>query len=83
MRLQMVAQASRLCRRRFFVRACGYPKWVKGMDAAEKKDWLLDERLLQSQKLAAIGELSAGIAHEINNPLAIIRQEAEWMQLLL
>ncbi len=53
------------------------------MDAPEKKDWLLDERLLQSQKLAAIGELSAGIAHEINNPLAIIRQEAEWMQLLL
>jgi two-component system, NtrC family, sensor kinase len=53
------------------------------MDAPEKKDWLLDERLVQSQKLAAIGELSAGIAHEINNPLAIIRQEAEWMQLLL
>jgi two-component system, NtrC family, sensor kinase len=53
------------------------------MHALEQKDWLLDERLLQSQKLAAIGELSAGIAHEINNPLAIIRQEAEWMQLLL
>jgi two-component system NtrC family sensor kinase len=53
------------------------------MDGPEKKDWLLDERLLQSQKLAAIGELSAGIAHEINNPLAIIRQEAEWMGLLL
>ena len=31
----------------------------------------------------SIGELSAGIAHEINNPLAIIRQEAEWMQHLL
>jgi two-component system, NtrC family, sensor kinase len=53
------------------------------MEGPEKKDWLLDERLLQSQKLAAIGELSAGIAHEINNPLAIIRQEAEWMGLLL
>jgi two-component system, NtrC family, sensor kinase len=53
------------------------------MHAPEKKDWLLDERLLQSQKLAAIGELSTGIAHEINNPLAIIRQEAEWMLLLL
>ena len=37
----------------------------------------LDRRLLQSQKLAAIGELSAGIAHEINNPLAIISQELE------
>ncbi len=53
------------------------------MEAREKKDWLLDERLLQSQKLVAIGELSANIAHEINNPLAIIRQEAEWMQHLL
>jgi two-component system, NtrC family, sensor kinase len=47
--------------------------------AAERdKDWSA-EQLLQSQKLASIGELSAGIAHEINNPLAIIRQEAEWL----
>ena len=37
----------------------------------------LDLRLLQSQKLAAIGELSSGIAHEINNPLAIITQEID------
>ena len=48
-----------------------------------KSKWFLDERILQSQKLAAIGELSTGIAHEINNPLAIIRQEAEWIQHLL
>lgn len=49
----------------------------------EKYKWYLDERILQSQKLASIGELSAGIAHEINNPLAIIRQEAEWLQHIL
>lgn len=53
------------------------------MNLPEKPDLLLDERLLQSQKLAAIGELSAGIAHEINTPLAIIRQEAELMSHLL
>ncbi len=47
------------------------------------QDWLLDEGLLQAQKVAAIGQLSAGVAHEINNPLAIIRQEAQWMQTLL
>jgi two-component system, NtrC family, sensor kinase len=45
--------------------------------------WLLDERLLHTQKLAAVGELAAGVAHEINNPLAIIRQEAEWVGQLL
>jgi two-component system NtrC family sensor kinase len=54
------------------------------MTGSEKsRKWFMKERRLQSQKLAALGELSAGIAHEINNPLAIIRQEAEWMQHLL
>ena len=30
------------------------------------------EKLLQSEKLASVGQLSAGIAHEINNPIAYI-----------
>src|SRR5208337_5526727 len=45
---------------------------------AREQECLLDLQLIQSQKLAAVGELSAGIAHEINNPLAIIAQEVEW-----
>ena len=54
------------------------------MTGSEKsRKWFLQERRLQSQKLAALGELSAGIAHEINNPLAIIRQEAEIMDYAL
>lgn len=30
-------------------------------------------RMLQSEKMASIGQLAAGIAHEINNPIAFVR----------
>jgi two-component system, NtrC family, sensor kinase len=33
---------------------------------------LIREQMAQADKLASIGELSAGIAHEINNPMGII-----------
>ena len=48
------------------------------LSQTEEARLTLTSQLIQSQKLAAIGELSAGIAHEINNPIAIIAQEAEW-----
>lgn len=35
----------------------------------------LRNRLLGSGRLAAIGELAAGIAHEVNNPVAFIRSD--------
>jgi signal transduction histidine kinase len=34
----------------------------------------------QSQQLACIGQLSAGIAHEINNPLALINETAGYLK---
>lgn len=43
----------------------------------------LRECELQVQKLDAISQLGVGIAHEVNNPLAIIGEEAGWMQDLL
>ncbi|WP_299018600.1 cache domain-containing protein [uncultured Photobacterium sp.] len=37
-------------------------------------------KLVTSEKLAALGELTAGIAHEINNPTAVILGNVELMQ---
>lgn len=50
------------------------------LDILEKQNRKLKEahfHLLQKEKMAAIGELAAGIAHEINNPIAYISSNFE------
>ena len=44
---------------------------------AEAEKQRLEEQLHLSSRLAAVGELSAGIAHELNNPLAAIKGFAQ------
>jgi len=63
--------------------ACSARGLMTSLSSAEEAKNSLTDQLIQSQKLAAVGELSAGIAHEINNPIAIIAQEAQWATHLL
>ncbi len=46
-------------------------------DITERKH--METQLLQSSKLAAIGELISGVTHEINNPLAVVIGYSEMM----
>ncbi len=38
------------------------------------------ERLVKAEGLAALGEMAAGVAHEINNPIGIIKTYAEYLK---
>jgi len=56
---------------------------VKLISSAETKSEAMNRQVVESGKLASIGELAAGIAHEINNPVAIMVEEAGWIEDLL
>jgi two-component system NtrC family sensor kinase len=56
---------------------------VNRIARADMEKQLMNEKVVEAGKLASVGELAAGVAHEINNPVAIMVEEAGWMGDLL
>ncbi|MFH0999165.1 MAG: ATP-binding protein, partial [Pseudomonadota bacterium] len=58
-------------------------KMVKYIKNADQGKEMMNEQVIEAGKLASVGELASGIAHEINNPIAIMVEEAGWIGDLL
>ena len=52
----------------------------KRVEEKTKANLKLQEQLAQTAKMAAIGQLSAGIAHELRNPLGVISSSAYFLK---
>jgi len=58
-------------------------RMVSHIAQADREKDMMNLQVIETGKLATVGELAAGIAHEINNPVAIMVEEAGWMEDLL
>jgi two-component system NtrC family sensor kinase len=53
------------------------------MERMDREKNQLGEQLIRAGRLAEIGEMAAGFAHEINNPLQIIKSEYALVEMIL
>ncbi len=56
---------------------------VRRMEEMDSEKDRLGEQLIRASRLAELGEMSAGFAHEINNPLQIMKSEQTLIQTIL
>jgi two-component system NtrC family sensor kinase len=65
----------------YFAMASDVSKAIERLDAQRSQTRLVQERLLQSEKMSSVGQLVSGVAHELNNPLTGIMGFAQLLLL--
>lgn len=61
--------------------ARSFNKMSRQLLQARKKEEVANQKLIQAEKLASIGRISAGIAHEIRNPLTSVKLNIQKLML--
>jgi|GEM_PF-301676 len=56
---------------------------INKLEVVESQRLEIATRMLETEKMALVGRLASNVAHEINNPLQIIDEEAGWIEDLL
>jgi signal transduction histidine kinase len=56
---------------------------TRDLEASHARLRLAQDQLVKNEKLAAIGQLTASIAHEVNNPIAVIQGNLDLLRELL
>jgi len=68
-------------KRLYFALASDVSRAIERLDAQRTQTRLVQERLLQSEKMSSVGQLVSGVAHELNNPLTGIMGFAQLLLL--
>ncbi len=55
----------------------GWKSWAVGVDITERR--MMEEELLEKRKLVALGQMAAGLAHELNTPLTNINLTTDYL----